>query len=145
MRDPVLGFGLTVPEGWITQNFNDQGDQVITALSPDQNVAVRVRGFRLGAGANVEAIRAAFETMLQDNLLQQTGQMLQVQPYVMSGLNGQTATYTGVANGINVGIAAFFAISGQTGYVVWVIIPVQLYDQRLAEADAVAQTFTPGP
>jgi hypothetical protein len=145
LRDPLLGFGLTVPESWITQNFNEQGDQIITALSPDQNVAVRVRGFRIAGGATVEAIRLTFENMLQNNLLQQTGQMLQVQPYTMSGLTGQTATYSGTMNGINVGIAAFYAIHGQTGYVVWVIIPAHLYDQRLAEADAVARTFTPGP
>lgn len=146
IRDTVLGFSLNVPDGWVTQNFNDQGDQVITAVSQDQNVAVRARGFRVAPGTTIEAIRTAFENLIQNNLLQQTGKVVQAaQPFVLNGLNGQTATYTGTTNGINVGIAAFYTIQGQNGYVVWVIIPVNMYDQRLPEADAIAQTFTPGP
>ena len=144
VTDSVMGFSVNVPAAWQIKNINEMGDRVIIALSPDQNVAFRVRGFNVQPGVNINRIRSLFENLVQTNMLKQTGRVVNVMQDNLNGMQGVTAVYTGVMNGINVGLTAFFTIQGNRGFILWTIMPANVFDARLPEVMAMAQTFNPG-
>jgi hypothetical protein len=145
VQDQVLGFSVQVPATWSVQNIEDQGDREIIAISPDQNVAFRARGFNLAAGVNQKQVRASFENLVNQNLLGGTGKVLSADPDELSGIKGETVMYLGqLTNGVAVNIVAFIGVQKKRGFVIWSILPQQQFGQRLTEVLTIAGTFNPG-
>ena len=142
--DPVMNFSINIPTNWAANNFNEDGDRVLAMMSPDQNVSFRIRAFPVGPGASLDQMRVVFETLLQNTILNNTGQTAEVNRDELGELSGITAVYNGYYNNIMVNLVAFYTIQNQKGYILWTMIPTNMFDQRIQEVLALAETFSPG-
>lgn len=136
IEDTQMNFKIQVPSNYRTNQFLEGTDKIHAFLSPDQNVSVRVRSFKVQESVSVETIMQLFGQSIISG-----SSVLINQDYTLNGLNGKLAGYRWRYNNINVIIAAFFTIQESIGYVVWAMLPEHLYSARVAEADAITNTF----
>ncbi|MDD4192165.1 MAG: hypothetical protein PHI28_12595 [Mangrovibacterium sp.] len=137
VEDTQMRFKISVPASYQTNQFWDGTDKIHAFVSPDQNVAVRVRSIPVQSNATVDLIAQVFS----QNIIK-GAQQLVIQPHTMSGLNGKLAAYKWRYNNINVVIGAFYTIQNGIAYVVWTMVPENLLSKRSAESDAITNSFT---
>lgn len=53
IEDPEMNFKILVPSGYQANQFWEGSDKIHTFLSPDQNVAVRVRSFKVNDNTKI--------------------------------------------------------------------------------------------
>lgn len=136
--DAFFNFRIDVPFSWTSHQSMDGSDRVYTFLSPDENVAVRIRAFKVDWGTDLDAIRRAFEQHVLGG-----GELVSIEPYELNGLEGKLGAYAGQFDEVDVGAAVFFATHDDNAYIIWSMIPLELLDNRSDEADAILNTFQP--
>lgn len=136
-QESQYGFKVQVPEGWRSQALQDGTDRVLTILSPDGNVAARVRAIPISGSIPVDRVISAFEQHVLGG-----GQRRAKQEDSLNGLRGVLTVYTGNFQGTDVGMAAFTTLQGRYAYILWGMIPLPYYDQRSGEVDAILNSFT---
>jgi hypothetical protein len=134
---PEQGFKIQVPTSYQSNTFTEGTDHIHAFVSPDQNVGVRIRTIPLDGRVELDVVAQLFER----NVLSGSERLV-LTDYELNGISGKMAGYRWTFNGIPVGIGAFYAIRDRQAYVVWSIIPISLFRQRNAEADAIVNTFT---
>lgn len=137
IEDSQMKFKISVPNNYQTNEFWDGPDKIHAFVSPDQNVAVRVRSIAVPANTGSELIMQAFS----QNVIKGAQQMVN-QAFTLNGMNGQMAAYKWKYNKINVVIGAFYTVQNSIAYVVWTMIPENLFAKRNAESDAITNSFT---
>jgi hypothetical protein len=137
VEDSQMKFKIKVPDNYQKNRMTEGTDVVHAFVSPDQNVAVRIRSFPVNANLSVDQIISVFE----QNILKGS-QRLVKNSYVLNSLKGTLCGYRWRFNNIPVGLGVFYTIQNNTAYVVWSIIPENLFKQRTAESDAIINTFT---
>ncbi len=137
IEDAQMRFKISVPSNYQTNQFWDGTDKIHAFVSPDQNVAVRVRSIPVQSNATVDLIAQVFS----QNIIK-GAQQLVIQPHTMSGMNGKLGAYKWRYNNINVVIGAFYTIQNGIAYVVWTMVPENLLSKRSAESDAITNSFT---
>lgn len=136
-EDKPFGFRITAPDNWSQQATMNGADRMFTATSPDGNLAVQVHAINLGQeGVGADVLRQAFE---QSAI--QGAQLVASQPGTVKGLTGVLAAYRLPNNGTSVVIAALYTVQGTRGYVITTLVPEALYRSRVAEGDAVTNSF----
>lgn len=137
VEDTQMKFKISVPSNYQTNQFRDGPDKIHAFVSPDQNLAVRVRSIPVPANTTVDLIVQAFS----QNIIKGAQQLVN-QVYTLNGLNGKMAAYKWQYNNINVVIGAFVTIRNGVAYVVWSVVPENLLSKRSAESDAITNSFT---
>lgn len=137
IEDSEFKFKINVPFTWQKNSFNDGTDRVYAFLSPDENLAIRIRAFRVNANVTLETIEALF----RNNILGQCEQLALVNDN-LNGYYGKIGAYKGVYNGTSVGAGAFYTIQNGIAYIVWSVAPIHLFDSKVNESDAITNTFT---
>ena len=137
IEDNEMMFKISVPQNYQTNQYRDGTDKVHAFVSRDNNVAVSIRSFKLPAGVTVDQLITAFA----ENLLKGADQLV-IQPHSLNGSSGKMAGYRWRYNNINVTVGAYYTIKNNIGYIVWSMIPENLFRQRSAESDAITNTFT---
>ena len=135
--DYQFGFRINAPENWLSHSFVEGTDRVWAFVSPDQNVAVRVRAFKHDPHSDISMVISLFESEIFGG-----GQRLVLQDHTLNGIQGKLGAYQGVYNGTQVGVGAFYTVQNGNAYIIWSMIPTHLFTARNAEADAVINTFT---
>lgn len=134
--DQVHGYRIQFPKSWQTSFMMDGPDRIKTGLSPDQNLSVRVRSFDGATGATVEMVKAAFEQRVLGG-----GNLLFTEKGNLCGVPSVMSVYSGQFNNIPVNMVAVVLLRGSKGYIVWTMMPANLFTARSAEADSVLATF----
>ena len=134
--DNTHGYRIQFPKNWQTSFLTDGPDRIKTGLSPDQNLSVRVRSFDCGPGATLELVKMAFEQRVLGG-----GTILHTENGRLCGVPSNLSIYSGQFNNLNVNIVSVILLRNNRGYIVWTMVPSQLFASRSAEADAVLATF----
>ena len=137
VEDSQMKFKISVPASYQTNQYLDGTDKIHAFVSRDNNVAVSIRTFELPANISVDQIVAAFT----QSVLKGANQLV-IQPHNLNGAAGKMAGYRWRYNNINVVVGAFYTIQNNIGYVVWSMIPENLFANRSAESDAITNSFT---
>lgn len=136
IEDQQMKFKIMVPNNYQTNDFWDGTDKIHAFVSPDQNVAVRVRSIPVQSNITTEMIVQVFS----QNIIKGAQQLVK-QAYTLNGMNGIMAAYKWKYNKINVVIGAFYTIQNSIAYVVWTMVPENLLAKRNAESDAITNSF----
>jgi len=137
VQDDQMNFKIQVPSNYQKNRLIEGTDVVHAFLSPDQNVAIRIRSFNVDSKADLQTIIKAFE----QNVIVGSQKLLD-DKYVLNSVHGKICGYKWRFNNIPVGLACFFAIENKIAYIVWSIVPEQMFKQRTPETDAIINTFT---
>lgn len=134
--DKLHAYRIQFPKNWQTSFLQDGPDRIKTGLSPDQNVSVRVRSFDGVGAASLEQIKAAFEQTVLGG-----GNQLHSEKGNLCGIPSIMSVYSGQFNNIDVNMVAVIMVKASKGYIVWTMIPANMFANKSAEADAVLATF----
>lgn len=137
VEDPQMKFKISVPSNYQTNQFWEGTDKIHAFVSPDQNLAVRVRSIPVPVNATVDLIVQTFS----QNIIKGARQLV-IQDYMLNGLNGKLAAFKWRYNNIDVVIGAFVTIRNGLAYVIWSMVPENLLAKRSAESDAITGSFT---
>ncbi|PKK89473.1 MAG: hypothetical protein CVV64_13735 [Candidatus Wallbacteria bacterium HGW-Wallbacteria-1] len=134
--DTVHKYRIQVPRKWQAGFLMDGNDRVRTFVSPDNNVSVRVRTFATGQGVTTDLMRQAFQQYSLGG-----GQLLYNETGVLGGVPASLGVYSGAFNNIPVTVVALFTMRSGIGYIVWSMVPQNLFQARSDEIDSVLATF----
>ena len=135
LTDKANGFKVSVPGDWNRQAMNNQDSNTHLFVSPDQNVAVGITTYPK-SGDSLAGLLSRFQQTAFGG-----AQQLAEQETSLNGVNGLVRAYrVQDANGPVI-IGAFARNAKGRKYVLWHMIPQNLYDARYPEADAIMNTF----
>ncbi|MDD3301011.1 MAG: hypothetical protein PHV91_09350, partial [Bacteroidales bacterium] len=137
IEDSNMNYKIQVPANYQTNEFWEGSDKILALLSPDQNVAIRIRSFKVNNNVSKEQVIKTFS----QNIIKGATQLVN-QNHNLNGMDGGLAGFRWKYNNINVIVAAFYTIQNGTAYIVWTLIPENLFASRNAESDAITNTFT---
>jgi hypothetical protein len=137
VKDDKMQFKIQIPSNYQKNRIVEDADGIHAFLSPDQNVAVRIRSFKVDNNATLDSVIKAFEQHIIVG-----AQKLLDDKYVLNSISGKICGYKWKFNNIPVGLAAFVTIQNKIAYIVWSIVPEQMFKQRTPETDAIINTFT---
>ncbi|MBU1108458.1 MAG: hypothetical protein KKB51_17415 [Candidatus Riflebacteria bacterium] len=132
-----MNFKIKIPGNYQRNRVVEGTDVIHAFLSPDQNVAVRIRAIAANASLSVDSLIQIFE----QNIIK-GAQRLLIDNYSLNSIPGKVCGYKWLYNNVPVGLAIFYTVQENIAYVVWTIVPQNLYQQRIAEGDAITNTFT---
>jgi len=135
--DAEYGFKLKVPNGWNKEKMQDGTDRVHDFLDPTENIFIELRAFETGEGFTPDILAQVFESSGLPG-----AERLAFENYTLNGTQGKFAGYKTTINGLEVGIGAFYAVTRDFSYILWSLIPIEVYNQYSAQGDAVLNTFT---
>jgi hypothetical protein len=137
IEDSQMNFKIQVPSNYQANQFWEGSDKIHAFLSPDQNVAVRVRTFNVNNNTSLTQVVQLFSR----DIIKGAAQLVS-QPHTLNGMDGNLSGYKWTYNNISVIVAAFTTIQEGRAYVVWTLIPENLFATRNSESDAITNTFT---
>lgn len=136
ISDDEMKFKILVPDNYQKNQFWEGTDKILAVLSPDQNVAVRVRSFSASEQVTVDLIQQVFE----QNVISGSGRLTQEDGH-LNQIPARAAAYTWRYNNINTVVGTYYIIQNGIGYIVWTIVPRNLLEQRSKEADNILESF----
>ncbi|MFZ5949755.1 MAG: hypothetical protein ACOYXC_03555 [Candidatus Rifleibacteriota bacterium] len=137
INDEQMKFKIQIPDNYQKNRLVEGTDVVHVFLSPDQNVAVRIRAIKVGSGTMINNVIQAFE----QNVIVGAQKLLE-DNYTLNKIPGRICGYKWRFNNTPVGLAVFGTIIDNIAYIVWSIVPEQMFKQRTTETDAIINTFT---
>ncbi|MCF8234419.1 MAG: hypothetical protein K9G67_03825 [Bacteroidales bacterium] len=136
--DNQYQFSLGFPPDWSVKSFTDGADKVLDLLSPDENIAIQLRCF--AAGADISSSDVA---KLMDNEMQAQGaKQHSYSKDELNGIPGVMGVYSNSYDGLEVAIVTFSIVTNQTGYLLFTVIPLLEFENKINEADAVLNSFS---
>lgn len=131
-------YKINIPSNWSKSIYNEGTDKVLDIMSSDEQIAIQIRSFALGA--DVEAQKLA--NMFNDGLIQEGAQQLNLSDQELNGIPGVMGVYSQNSDGTNMAIITFSIVKNQVGYLLFTVIPANMFDHRSQEADNILNTFT---
>lgn len=137
--DKANGFKIKLPAQWTKSTYMDGTDKVYDYYSPDENAAVQLRVFQAGAGVTTDLLVQAYE----EGMLPAGTQKQSLKDHISkNGIPGKQGIYMMNYNGVEVGMAAFYTMQNNKGYVLTAIIPTSMMQQKGEEVRQITQSFT---
>lgn len=137
VTDHANNFKINVPYGWNTNSYMEEDQQVHDFTSSDENIFMQIRCFDNG-GYDAVGLAALFE----EGLIAEGATALGQSNEELNGNAGVMGVYTMNYGGTDMGVITFSMVNQDLAYLIFVVIPVDAFDQRSDEADAVLNTFT---
>jgi hypothetical protein len=134
--DQDYAFKINVPAGWTKEKKQDGSDRIHDFMDPSQNIFVEVRSFKAADGITVDNMANVFE-----NTVFPGAERLAYEAYHLNNVSGKFAGYKTEINGLEVGIGAFYTVNNDFAYILWSLIPINVYNQYSALSDQVMNTF----
>lgn len=137
IQDEGFGFKIQVPSDYQTSSHLEGTDKIHAFLSPDQNVAVRVRVIPLEAK---RATSEQVEKIWRENVLlgaKKEG----AQKDKLNGIKGTTFGYRWTFNNTPCIVGAFVTVKRARAYVIWCLVPEPLFQKRMEEMSTITQSF----
>ncbi len=137
VTDHANNFKINIPYGWNTNSYSEGGDQVHDFTSPDENIFIQIRCLDNG-GMAVTDLAALFE----EGLIAEGATAMGQSNEELNGVPGVMGVYTMSYEETDMGIITFSVVNQNLGYLMFVVVPVDMFEQKADEADAVLNTFT---
>lgn len=137
ITDHEMKFKIKAPASYTTNQMRDGSDKVLTLMSPDQNVMIRVRAMPATEQFTPEVLQKVFEENMikgAQRILDENGEL--------NSIPAQSSAYTWSVDGSNAVLGIYYIVQQGFAYVVWTAVPRDLIQQRSAEADGILNTFT---
>lgn len=129
---------INVPNSWSSNSFMDGSDKVYDFYSPDQNIAIQLRAFDAGSQVTTDLLIEVYEDQMLPAGTKRSGLFDKTSK---NGIPGKQGVYTSTYNGIDVTMSAFYAVPNNNGYVLLVIVPTSMIQEKTAEIQKVTKTF----
>ncbi len=136
--DDQYQFRLEFPSDWAVKSFMDGSDKVLDLLSPDENIAIQLRCF--AAEADISANDVA--KLMDEEMQVQGAKQHSYSKEELNGIPGVMGVYTNSYDGLEVAVVTFSIVTDQKGYLLFTVIPVVEFENRINEADAVLNSFS---
>ena len=132
--DSKYKFKINVPDTWSSNIYTEGTDKIYDFYSPDENIAIQLRTFEATAGVTTELIAEIFE----GSYLPEGSKRQSFDDHVSkNGIPGKLGIYTGEFNGNPITMSAFYTVQNGIGYVILVIVPTSMLDQKSPEIQSV--------
>ncbi len=135
-KDSDYKFQITPANNWQTKAYFDGNERLFDAMSPDQNLMVRVRAIHLPNAVPMDAIRRVYEQKLMSGTAPYKNQSV-----VLNGIAGKSYSYHWLYNGNRLNVVTWFSILPDMAYIVTQIIPETLMSTRGPEAIQIIDSF----
>lgn len=137
ITDSEMQFKIQAPANYQQNQFRDGTDKVLALVSPDENVAVRVRAMHATNDFTIDLLQQVFEQNIISG-----AKLIMKDNGDLHGIPARATAYTWKYNNIETVIGTYYIIQNGFAYVVWTIVPRNLLQQRSAEADKIIDSFT---
>gem|GEM_PF-2329940 len=137
VTDSQYGFKIKVPSNWSKEKKQDGTDRVHDFIDPSQNVFVEVRAFETMPNFTLDLLAQVFESSALPG-----AEKLTYGNYTLNGIAGKSGGYRLTVNGITVGVGVFYAVTPKYSYVLWSLIPTEVYNKYSALGDELLSSFT---
>ncbi|MGK0411830.1 MAG: hypothetical protein ACJA1B_000012 [Polaribacter sp.] len=137
ISDNEMQFKINAPVNFTHNQIYDGTDKVLTIMSPDQNVMIRVRAMPATNQFTPVLLQKAFEQNMikgAKRIVDENGKL--------NNIPTRSSAYTWSVDGNNAVLGAYYIVQNGFAYIVWSAIPIHLIQQRSAEADEILNTFT---
>lgn len=136
--DHDYGFKIDVPASWSTNSYNEGSDKVHDLTSQDENIFIQIRSFEAGEGIDAQMLANLFD----EGLIAEGAKQENMSNEELNGIPGVMGVYTTNYEGTDMGIITFSIVSDNNGYLIFTVVPLEMFEQKVDEADAVLTTFT---
>jgi len=137
-KDSKYGFKINIPADWTKSSSMDGNDKVYDYYSADQNVAIQLRVFEAGEGVTTDMLAQIYE----QHLLPEGTQKQSLENHTSkNGILGKQGAYILNYNGIEVTMGSFYTVQNNKGYVLTVMIPSNMREQKGQEIRQITQSF----
>lgn len=136
ITDEDMQFKIKAPSNYSQKQMRDGTDKVLTLLSPDENVMVRVRAMPATDQFTTEILQRVFE----QNIIQ-GAQRIMNEEGNLHGIPARSSAYTWSADGNNAVLGTYYIVQNDFAYIVWSAVPGNLINQRSAETDKIMDSF----
>lgn len=136
--DKQYKFKINVPDNWSAKNYLEGTDKVYDFTSPDDNVAIQLRAFNAEEGITTNLIAELFD----EEFTSQGGTKLSLADDELNGIPGKLGVYKNKYEQNEVALVTFATVQNNIGYIFLIIVPVDIFDQKVQETDAILNTFT---
>jgi hypothetical protein len=137
ISDTEMQFKIQAPQTYSQNQMRDGTDKILTLLSPDENVMVRIRAMKATNQFTTELLQKAFE----QNMIK-GAQRIMNENGALQGIPALTSAYTWKVDGSDAVLGIYYIVQQGFAYVVWTAVPRDLLQQRSAEADRITNSFT---
>lgn len=137
VEDRPMNFKINVPANYQINQLVDGTDKIHAFISPDQNLVIRVRAFKLNQSITDVQLQSIFE----QNIIKGAGRIMDE----ASDLNGLPARWSGyiwMYNNVNTVLTNYYIARPDFAYVVWAICTENMLDQKTAEMSNILGSFT---
>jgi hypothetical protein len=131
-------FRINVPSSWSANSFMDGTDKVYDFYSPDNNIAIQLRAFEAGSQVTTDLLVQIYEEQMLPAGTKKSGLFDKTSK---NGIPGKQGVYSSTYNGTDVAMSAFYAVVNNYGYVLLVIVPTNMMQQKTSEIQKVTQSF----
>lgn len=136
--DRDYNFKIDVPAGWNTNSYSEGTDKVHDLTSPDENIFIQIRSFQSGDGIDAQMLANIFD----EGLRAEGAEQMSMSNEELNGLPGVLGVYSTNYEGTDMGIITFSMVSDNIAYLIFTVVPLNMFEQKSGEADAVLNTFT---
>ncbi len=138
-EDSKYGFKIKLPNNWSKNSFMDGNDKVYDYYSPDQNAAIQLRVFEAGSGVTTDILAQVYE----ESMLPEGTKRESLNDHTnVNGIPGKQGVYVMNYNGNEVYLSAFYTVQNNNGYVLTVIIPTSMIEQKGEEVKEITRSFS---
>jgi hypothetical protein len=137
VTDSEMQFKILAPANYAQNQFRDGTDKILALVSPDENVAVRVRAMHATNDFTIDLLQQVFEQNIISG-----AKLIMKEDGDLHGIPARATAYTWKYNNIETVIGTYYIIQNGFAYVIWTIVPQNLLQQRSGEADKIIDSFT---
>ncbi|UBM62492.1 hypothetical protein LA303_00585 [Candidatus Sulfidibacterium hydrothermale] len=136
--DRKYHFKITVPDSWKSNIYTEGSDKVYDFLSPDENVFIQIRAFSLIKGLSLDLLTRVYE---KDYLPPNSRRLSFDKKILPGGSIKGLGSYISHINKQEVIIGVYYILHRGSGYVLTVIIPSSLFNEKQDETQKILHSF----
>lgn len=137
IEDRAMNFKINVPASYQTNQLVDGTDKVHAFVSPDQNLVIRVRAFKLNQVITDIQLQSIFE----QNIIKGAVKLID-EASDLNGLPARWCGYTWMYNNVSTVLTNYYIVRPDYAYVVWSICAENMVDQKTLEMSNIMGSFT---
>ena len=136
ISDNEMQFKIKIPPNYSQNKIQDGSDRILTVMSPDQNIFVRVRAMKATAQFTTELLQQVFE----QNIIK-GAQRIMNEAGDLHGIPARASAYSWNVEGSDVILAVYYIVQNNFAYVVWAAVPKNQAQHYSAIADGIIDSF----
>jgi len=138
ITDSDYKFRINIPSSWSASSYTDGTDKIYDFYSPDENIAIQIRAFEATDGVTAELLAQVYES---DYLPKGSYKQSLDDHITKNGIPGKLGVYNARYNEMDISMSAFYTVQNGYGYVLLVIVPTHMMEEKGPEIAPVTQSF----